>query len=550
MHKRIFFIWLLTLIIITTIGLFLTACGTEDDDDNDAIDDDAIDDDVNDDDVADDDLIDDDLTDDDAVDDDAIDDDVVDDDIVDDDVVDDDTADDDTVFADDYLAPWPQQNIETQDYNEVPDAGYLRQKADEYFAWSVEHHQPFFGGLVHTKFTDDTYTDVVSYGGYGDCTIWTGTYLGSQAFHYHVTGDEDVKNNAIHIAEALSEHLHVTGRTGFIARYRAMQDPTVYGGDDWCALSDRCHNYETGPYADQFWWGETSRDQYTGWFFGMALAYDLVDDEDMRDMIRADVSEVLNTLMDDNWWIIDEAGQPTDAAPNVLPPMRLSWLTIGYHITGEQRIKTELQKYILDEKRIQLQLSSIAFLNRYAQYYGNNLAHTNWYNLLRLGEVYFSADDYNWLENLFEQQVHTFTRLSHNPWFNGIRMSQGDYEPTGYRDEYQDQLTGDLTDFPDAPNVVYHLPERTGYTLDPLSVFLHDLQVQWPWLEELIGGVDYQAKDAFPVQEQCESGFLFQRNPFQIEECGTDDPTNVHSGTDYLVSYWLASYHKFITKDM
>jgi len=47
----------------------------------------------------------------------------------------------------------------------------------------------------------------------------------------------------------------------------------------------------------------------------------------------------------------------------------------------------------------------------------------------------------------------------------------------------------------------------------------------------------------------CPAGFMFQWSPFTIEACGSDDPTKVHSGHDYLAAYWLASYYKFVTKE-
>ena len=558
------------LLVITLLCPLTLGCsgksGDDDatDDDNDtSFDDDSIDDDSSDDDTQiDDDSMDDDSADDDSSDDDSsIDDDTLDDDTLNDDTVDDDTTDDDSsdddsgdddTLADDWIADWPQSNIELRDYNESLDPGALRLKVEAYDAWHLANHQPYYGGTVDTKFTDDSRTVPQAYGGWGDSCIWTGTYLGSQAFRYYVTDDTVAKQNAINMVNTLDGFLHVTGKPGFIARYWGPQDSLIYQGDTWCddPNNDRCHHIEDGDYAGDFWWGETSRDQYTGWFFGMAVAYDLVDDEDIRNIIRADITEVLNALIDQNWLIIDEAGQPTDAAPNILPPMRMSWLTIGYHITGESRFKTELQKWLLNSNRITLQLSSISFTNRYAQYYGNNLSHTNWFNLLRLGKVYFSEDDYNFLLNLFETQVHTFTRLSHNPWFNDVFMSQGNYNPNKNDDPYYEQLFQDLTDFRDAPNYSYYLAERTGYELDPISVFLHNLEVQFPWLENLIGGVDPQAIDAFPVPLQCSSGFLFQRNPFVFQECGVDDPTDVNPGVDYLIAYWLASYSKFIKKDL
>ena len=518
----------LVLFLILIAGLFITGCSSDDDDsdnnDNNHQDDDDDDDTVNQDD-------DDDNTDDD----------------------DDDDDDDDTTLPDEFIASWPQNNIEVPDYDETVNAGPLRQKAEDYDQWHFDNHQPYAGGTVGAAFTDDARTNLSHYFDWNDSCEWTGLYLGSQAMRYHITGDTSVRNNVIRIVEYLSGNLHITETPGFIARYWAEQDPHIYPNDAWCDSEERCHKIDSGPYAGNWWWGETSRDMYGGWFFGMSLAYDHVDDQEMRDLIKADVLHVLTTLMNQNWTILNEIGEPTDSAPDVMAPFRFSWLTIGYHVTGDATIKAELEKLLKNDQRILLRLSSISFMNRYTQYFGSCLAHEYWYNFLRLGKVYFSQDDYDFLINLFETQTHTYTRLSHNPFFNGVYMGQGSYEPSDFAaDPYQEQLEEDLTDFRDAPNYRYYLPPKdpSDYVLDPVSVFLHDLMVDYPFLGQIMGNVYPQALDAFPVDEQCTTDFLFQRNPFKFDECGNDDIRTVNPGVDYLISYWLASYHKFISKEM
>ena len=455
-------------------------------------------------------------------------------------------------LPDDYVACWPQSAVEVRDYDETPEAGTLRLKAEDYDIWHETWHQPYYGGNVHAYFTDDTYTEVAGYHGMGDSCIWTGTYLGSEALRYWVTGDAQARMNVINMVHVLDGYLRVNGKPGFISRYWGSQDGLNYHGDEWCddPVNDRCHRIEEGEFAGDYWWGETSRDQYTGWFYGMVLAYDHVDDEPMRDVVRAAVAEVLDELIATNWWIIDEAGEISTKAPQVLPKMQLTWLTIGYHVTGEERFRTELQTRLKNLFRIKLRLSSIAFFNRYAQYYGNNLSHTNWFNLLRLGRVYFSRADYKYLRFMFETTAHTFTRLSHNPWFNAIFMAQGIYDPGQMDDPYADQLVEDLDTFRWPPNYDYHVPARdpATYELDPTSVKLHDLQEQYPILEEIMGGVEYQALEAFPVDLQCPSGFRFQRNPFQFDACGSGDVTQVHSGHDYLAAYWMGAYYGNLTK--
>ena len=194
-------------------------------------------------------------------------------------------------------------------------------------------------------------------------------------------------------------------------------------------------------------------------------------------------------------------------------------------------------------------MSSITFLNRYDAYYANNVWHTNFYNLLRLGRAYFSEDDFRFLLDLFENSIHAWVRLCHNAWFNGIFMSQGPYDPTAGQDPYLEQLLQDLTGFRYAPNGNYRLEERVDYELDPVSILLHDLSEQYPLFRELVGDFEPQALEAFPVPLQCAVDFQWQAHPFEIGACGADDPSDVNAGVDYIVAYWLASYHKLVTKD-
>jgi hypothetical protein len=452
---------------------------------------------------------------------------------------------------DGYLAPWPQNTVETKDYDESGDSGALRQKAEAYDAWHLKWHQRDYGGSAEVLFKDDSLTEVERIGGWGDSTIWTGTYLASQSMRYHVTGNTQAKTNAMRMVRTLSGHLHATGTPGYIARYWAPKTSIAYYGDEWCDTQERCHHMEEGPFAGDWWWGETSRDQYTGWFLGMSLAYDLVDDEETRAIIKADVGEVVGKLIEHQWKIIAEDGEPSSGAAEVLPGMRLAFCTIGYHVTGDAAVGRELSKMLLNANRAAIRISDINFMNRYTEYYGNNLGHNCWYNTLRLGKAYFSEDDYKWLVKEFNENVHTFTRLSHNAWFNGIYMSQG-----GWKDdpkvEYYNQLVHDLIDFWDVPNREHVLPARELYDIkiDPMSVIIHNIYTEQPWMKEIMGEVEVQAIEAFPVQLQCTSGFLWQRNPFRIDACGSDLPRAIHPGVDYLVAYWLASYHKFLTKDM
>ncbi len=233
---------------------------------------------------------------------------------------------------------------------------------------------------------------------------------------------------------------------------------------------------------------------------------------------------------------------------------QLSFAVQAYHVTGDGEILAALKRRLLNVQRTVHEVSAAFNLfNRYDQYFGNNLAHLQMYQLLRLGKHYFSEDNYAWFVEHFNTEIHTFTRLSHNAWFNAVYMGQGGWEPAaGNDDPYLDQFLGDLTVFPDPPNFRTFVPTRdpATYVLDPKSREWVDLAEELPFIEELFGvHFKLQALDAFPVPLQCPDHFLWERNPFRLYACGADEPRDVGPGADYLIAYWTASYHRVIGKD-
>jgi hypothetical protein len=385
-------------------------------------------------------------------------------------------------------------------YDESGESGPLRLKAMGHDAWVEQWHLPDYGSHLHVKFTDETQTVVDHYEGHGDSCIWTGTYIASQSMRYHVTGDAQAKANVVRSAAALSRHLHVTGRTGFIARYVGSTDnPGHYVKLAECADDENCHILDDGPYAGDFWIGNTSRDQYTGWFLGLAFAYDLVDDEAMRAQIRADVAEVLDQLIDDHWKIIDVDGQPTSKAPDVLLPMQMSWLIAGYDITGDERYLEKFKLLETPAAQLIFTLNDISFPNRYMQHYGLNLAHENFLGMLRLSQPYCAVHDF--LLGRFLRQLRPIVDLQHNPWYTAVYLAQGAPDDAAWQAN-RAQVLEDLADFPPAPKESYAMTPPPA-EIDPISQLLVDLETQFPWLADLIGDVELQAKEGYPVRYQC-----------------------------------------------
>ena len=93
----------------------------------------------------------------------------------------------------------------------------------------------------------------------------------------------------------------------------------------------------------------------------------------------------------------DDDGLPSRTAPNAFAIQKLSWSLIGYHLTGEKRYKTEIQKWIADSRRPVLRLLNVSVNLQYGDYFPNNLGHQNMYSLLNLGKIYLGPKDYEFL---------------------------------------------------------------------------------------------------------------------------------------------------------
>ncbi len=216
----------------------------------------------------------------------------------------------------------------------------LEERAMAYEAWFNEFHVSPYGGSGYAYFEEPDSYEIKGYS-FGDSTIWTGAYLAAEAFRYAVTGSSTAKANAIRTVHALDTHLKITQVPGFIARFGGPDAPpwnAHYVGHDRYVQG-------TGEWEGSFWINNTSRDQYTGWFFGMALAYDLIDDEPTREMIRGDVQEVIDDIQRDGYQIIGENGLPTDAGPKVIAIMRLCWHLVAAHVLDNE---TYRDRYVTD----------------------------------------------------------------------------------------------------------------------------------------------------------------------------------------------------------
>lgn len=365
--------------------------------------------------------------------------------------------------------------------------------------------------------TSPDYAVIDRYTRGGDSALWTGHYLAAEAFRYRVTGSAEALKNVRDAIDGIRSLVDVTG-TNLLARCLVPVDWENDFNHQAIITEEARHgiyvNYiERQQYYQQYYWvGNTSRDQYSGVFFGLGVAYDMVNDSNGQD-VRLSVSEIvtrlLNFLLKNNWSVVMPNGTISTTFLGRYE-QQLSFLQVGRRVNPgsfDSPYKSHRTRYA----------SSVGTavwydsLDNHKSYFKFNLDYINLYNLIRLEEVtssyrknYLSA--YNILRN---------TTQSHgNPHFNLI-----DREVRG-----------------------------ANSTRDAETITLLDEWLPRPrrdtWVDlrccRTACGPD-KACSPIPVKDRVRTDFLWQRSPFLLYGGGYG--TIETAGIDYILPYWMARYY-------
>ena len=418
----------------------------------------------------------------------------------------------------------------------------LQAKADGYQDHIGRWHRPGLGALLSIRFTDETRTEVDCSHYQGDSTIWTGMYLGSQAIRYIVTGDPEARAEVIDTAHYMHQLMEITETPGYIGRFAGPNTEEfsceVGDGHSW-----KVHG--TGVYEGYYWIDHTSRDQYSGWWWGLAWAYDAVDDEAMRQTIREDFVAVMDMLEAADWHITDQHCEWTgNGAHWVGPVMRLAWILATAHVTDDPYYWNLLREQHAALTPITW-FDTLSFLNRYSEYYGNNLRHLAFQTLFRLWP------DGRGLVKLWTVWK-TFNRPwvegTLNPWFDSVHVtgcrSLGVCDPAelaSIRDDYE-RILGQYWDPPSYRREV----TCSDQPLDPFSVEMSELLDQIPELREIIN-IRPQTAEARELDDRHWTDMYWQSSGVFEAACHTaEDRTFVGPGMDYLLAYYIGIYYDLL----
>lgn len=378
--------------------------------------------------------------------------------------------------------------------------------------------------------------------------LFTGLYVGAEAYRYAVTGDAQAAEFARESYRAMEYLQTVTETSGFVAR-------TVVPSD-WGSVNDRNRTYSPQEVAFEqvvnprfrrvderwrksrdgkwLWKGDTSSDEISGHYFAYGVYYDLVAKEDAkeRERVAALVRRVTDHIIDGGFTLRDIDGKPTlwgVWAPEKLnddpdwQPERgsnsveiLSYLAVANHVTGDEKYLRELEKLFTEKKYSELILEPKLSAPSEFTYIDDQLLAISYRGLLAYDRdpkrraVYLESIR-NWFDVI---------RRDHSPLYNFVYggVMGGDFGAIGCVELLRD-MPLDMVD----------------WTVD--SRHREDVHlVRTPVIE------DVQVDRLLPPSERSLS--KWDKNPYEAVSGsgGHTESSSVH----WLLPYWMGRYYEII----
>ena len=369
-------------------------------------------------------------------------------------------------------------------------------------------HAPF-GTILDPIFSAPDSDQITGYTRCADSAIWTGHYLAAEAFRYKVTRSADALANAKRALDGLTLLTDVTG-TNLLARCAVPVGSDFASG---IAMEEAANGVWFGTAGGQayMWIGNTSRDQYMGVFFGLATAYDMIDDAGVRAQASGLATRLLQFLIDRLWNIVLPDGSISTTFV-IRPDEQLGLLQVGRHLNSG-KFGSDYGKFAGEAALVPVPVGVDA-ADASGSYFKFNLDAINFDHLLPLESNFFRKLFYGIAYDTFRATVSGHQ----NAHFNMVdRVVHG-------ADRRRDSDTAAFLD------QWLQRPKR-------------DVRVDLHGAVPVCGD---QACEPIPIPLRVPTDFLWQRNPFQLS--GGGDGLIESAGIDYILPYWMARYFGIVNQ--
>ncbi|HXG46400.1 MAG TPA: hypothetical protein VNO52_02155 [Methylomirabilota bacterium] len=351
--------------------------------------------------------------------------------------------------------------------------------------------------------------------------LWTAIYLGAQCYRYAVTRDSDARRKAERAMRALVRLEEITGHPGFPARSIVSTNEPRPGDGEWHPTPD----------GRWLWKGDTSSDELVGHYYGHALYFDLVANEQEKALIRGVVARITDHLIRNDYDLIDLDGRPTrwgqwseryfqteegryEAALRSLE--LLAFLKTAHHITGnakyDQAYRDRIQRGYAEHMRHYRRWPGGGEIN----FSDDELAYLSYDPLLRyekdpkLRALYLDGLRFTWSQVWRDM----------NPLWNYISVASGAGRLTP---DVREQSRRTLERIPmDMVKWTVRNSHRADVRFEPAPD-----RFNRPQLTEVL------APDERPVQK-------WNSNPYRPD--GGSDGRGEDDGAYFLLPYWMGRY--------
>lgn len=369
-------------------------------------------------------------------------------------------------------------------------------------------HMPY-GTILDPVFAAGDSNQIVGYSRCGDSAIWTGHYLAAEAFRFNVTRSADALENVRAALSGLQSLVDVTG-TDLLARCLVPVASPYAAGITQAEAQHGVH-LSTLHGVAHYWIGNTSRDQYCGVFFGLGVAFDVVDDAGVRTDVSALGTRLLDFLLRNGWNVRMPDGSISTSFLG-RSDQRLTLLQIGRRLNPDRFSTTYSVSRFFDAPSVGTPIA-VEVLDDHNSYFKFNLDAINLYNLIRL-----EGSSYGTFYDRAYDLMRRTTDDHGNAHFNMIdRALRG-------ADVTRDAAT-------------------RAYLRDWLLRPRRDPSVDWRGRLPACG--PDRACSPIAIRDRVRTDFLWQRSPFLL--FGGGEGTIEGAGIDYILPYWMGRFHGVIS---
>jgi hypothetical protein len=360
------------------------------------------------------------------------------------------------------------------------------------------------------------FTRIVKWVRIGDGAIWTGHWLAAEAFRYKMTGEAAARANLQRAVDGIEDLSTVTTPRAPDLLARAFVPTSIAYMADFEKAEGR-HGLFDGTVNGEpvRWIGNTSRDQYVGAFFGMAVAFDMLDPAVPADAAtRAQISGVATRLLKyllRNGWSVKRPDGTTSTTFVGRADQQLALAQIGRRVNPKQfdttyvRLRKSLASSVINPL-------SMECTDPYSSYFKFNLDYATMFNLVRLEEP---TSSYRTTYLNAYNKLRSCTATHDVAHFNVVdRALRG---PSSARD-------ADTRRFLE----LWLLRPRRDYEVNLTGRYA-------------ACGTN-RACSPVPVNERPNTDFLWQRSPFTLMSAGGLGTIET-SAIDFILPYWMARFY-------